>query len=158
MTKRMKRTILLACSIILFSWPAGAGQIEKDYCYNEAGMYYDVSPILLKSISKVESSYKPNAVNYNKNGSVDVGHMQINSCWKDSLGTRWNYLGNPCYNTYVGAWILKQCQVKHGNTWDAVACYNSGRPLSALKGDTLRKVTKYVYRVADEIYGGGSGK
>ena len=98
------------------------------FCFDEAGKMYHVDPLLLWSIARHESTMKPDAVNYNKNGSIDFGLMQINSWWvakKKISPELWGALGNPCTNVKVGAWILSQCIQQHGYTWKAVGCYNA---------------------------------
>ena len=37
-------------------------------------------------IAKLESNFDPNAVNFNKNGSIDVGLLQINTVWQKKCG------------------------------------------------------------------------
>lgn len=147
--------IFLLLSLIAVEAPVSASESNGDaFCFVEAGMYYHVPPDLLRGISKAESGHNPRAVNWNKNGSVDIGHMQINSCWKDALGKRWDYLWDPCMNTYAGAWILKQCMNRYGNSWNSVSCYNSWRAVSEIKNDETRaKVAMYVYRVERAVYG-----
>ena len=54
-------------------------------CFEQAAQRYQVPVELLKAISTVESNGNPNAVNKNKNGSVDIGHMQINDWWLPKL-------------------------------------------------------------------------
>ena len=117
------------------------------FCFDEAGRKFNVSPALLKAIAKVESSLNPNAVNYNKNGSYDFGLMQINNWWQKSLGDYWYELSDPCYNVVVGAWILKQCFSQFGCCWDAVACYNTGKPISQLTGQKKENAWKYIRKV-----------
>ena len=78
-------------------------------CFQEAGERYSVSPVLLWAIAKGESSLNPAARNHNRNGTVDVGLMQINSCWADQLGRTWEHLDDPCTNVMTGAWVLHQC-------------------------------------------------
>jgi len=98
-------------------------------CFQDAGTYYRVSPTLLWGIAKVESGFNPFAFNRNTNGTYDIGIMQINS----SHITRLKKMGlederllwDPCYNIYVGAWILSHCIKAHGYTWEAVGCYNA---------------------------------
>jgi len=97
------------------------------YCFDEAACRYNISAEILYAIAKVESSFNPGAVNWNKNGSYDYGVMQINSRWYKVLGAdAWSKLGDPCYNVNVGAWILAGCMKKYGYTWEAVGCYNAG--------------------------------
>lgn len=87
--------------------------------------------MLLKAISRVESAGNPHALNRNKDGSFDIGHMQINSRWITKL---WHFgispvqLWDPCINTHVGAWILAQSVQRLGYSWTAVGSYNAGSP------------------------------
>jgi len=73
--------------------------------------------------------------------------MQINSRWQKVLGKRWQYVSNACYNVMVGAWILRQCIDRFGYTWDAVACYHTGKGLSRLKGKRKQRAARYIARV-----------
>ena len=79
------------------------------FCFQEAGQRYSVSPALLWAIAKGESSLNPATRNHNRNGSIDVGLMQINSCWQGKLGRTWEHLDDPCTNIMAGAWVLHQC-------------------------------------------------
>ena len=98
------------------------------FCFQEAGSRYQVSPWLLWSIAKVESGLDPSAINQNRNGTFDVGLMQVNSIWAEQLGKTWDYLDDPCTNVMAGAWILNQCVQDYGYTWKAVGCYHSRTP------------------------------
>ncbi|MFY9270817.1 MAG: lytic transglycosylase domain-containing protein [Candidatus Manganitrophaceae bacterium] len=116
------------------------------FCFEEAGAIYRVSPKLLWAIAKVESNFNPDAMNRNKNGSHDVGLMQINSWWAKVLGEKlWVSLMNPCQNVKVGAWILAQCIQRHGDTWEAVGCYNATSP---------EKQAKYAWKVYSSLPNG----
>jgi soluble lytic murein transglycosylase-like protein len=117
------------------------------FCFDDAGRYYNIPPGLLKAISLVESNMQPDAVNHNKNGSVDYGHMQINSYWKKHLKERWQFLGDPCYCTMVGAWILSQCIDRYGFNPDAVVCYHTGKPLSELSHARISKAVVYLDKI-----------
>ncbi|HOL44407.1 MAG TPA: lytic transglycosylase domain-containing protein [Methanothrix sp.] len=102
-------------------------------------MAYDIPPVLLWAIASHESGFNPYAVNRNINGSYDYGLMQINSGWYPVLGPeRWSRLSDPCYNVYIGAWVLHQCIQRHGYTWKAVGCYNSSNP--KLSAGYIRKI------------------
>lgn len=99
------------------------------FCFQEAGQKYGINPMVLRSIAKVESNNDPGAINKNSNGTFDLGLMQINSIWKPLLGEeRWNHLGDACFNTQTGAWILSKCINKYGYNWKAIGCYNSQTP------------------------------
>ena len=96
------------------------------FCFEEAGQAYGVSPLLLRGIARVESGENPTATNRNKNGSVDLGLMQINSSWLKPLGaSAKDLIDRPCYNVMVGAWILSDCLNRYGNSWEAIGCYNA---------------------------------
>ena len=99
-------------------------------CWDAAGAYHGIDPWLLYAIGKVESSHNPRAVNgSNRNGTRDIGLMQINSIWLPTLrkhGVSESALFNACASTYVGAWIMAQNIRKHGYTWQAIAVYNVG--------------------------------
>lgn len=113
----LKSMLLLVC---LF--PA----IANAFCFDEAGQKYAISPVLLESIARTESNLDQKATNLNRNGSVDIGLMQVNSFWIRTLGfDRDRLLNDGCYNTMAGARILRQCIDSYGYTWEAVGCYNA---------------------------------
>jgi len=100
------------------------------FCFEEAAREYSVPVELLRSIAKVESNGNPLAVGYNKNGTIDYGLMQINSRWYETMGhQKWTALTvDVCSNVKAGAWILSQCIKTHGNTPEAIGCYNAVSP------------------------------
>jgi hypothetical protein len=124
------------------------------FCFEEAGALYSINPQILRAIAKVESNFNPAAVNKNSNGSYDVGLMQINSTWAASIGKeRWKLLGDACFNTKTGAWILAGCMNKYGYTWKAIGCYNSQTPgkrdrYSKMVFDQLQRVKPLAQEAA----------
>lgn len=105
-------------------------------CWEQAAERYRVNPYLLYAIAKTESSLNPTAINRNKNGTYDVGLMQINSSWFPALrkyGLEEKQLYDPCTSIHVGAWILAQNMQRMGNSWNAVGAYNSSKPDLRLK-------------------------
>ena len=66
----MKKLILL---LLIISQGALAN------CWDKAARYYHVDPYLLYAIANVESGMNPYAVGQNRDGTRDVGLMQINS-------------------------------------------------------------------------------
>ena len=109
----------------------GTRQTNAGLCWTEAAAYHKVDPYLLYSIAYVESGFKPGIVGKNRNGSVDMGLMQINSIWLPTLaryGIPQNALFDPCASIYIGAWILSKNIAKYGYTWRAIGAYNSANP------------------------------
>lgn len=107
-------------------WHPGA---DAD-CWQEAAERHAVEPELLYAIAQVESSLRPDAINQNKNGSRDIGLMQINSIHLPRLAdegiTEQQLLSQPCLSIDVGASILAQMILRHGYNWTAVGAYNAG--------------------------------
>jgi len=109
------------------------------FCFEEAGREFNISPLLLESIARTESNLNPKAVNQNSNGSKDFGLMQINSYWVRTLAMPVDKLMNDaCYNTRVGAKVLRGCIDSNGYNWNAVGCYNAS---------TKSKRAKYAWKV-----------
>jgi soluble lytic murein transglycosylase-like protein len=136
---RAMNRILVAAHFLLFSLSSHA------HCFEQAGARYGIAPVLLEAISTVESGGNPQARNLNRDGSEDLGHMQINSRWLGilaSYGIDRQRLLDPCLNTHVGAWILAQNIRQHGYGWEAVGAYNARSPA---------KRNAYAHRVAARL-------
>lgn len=115
-------------------------------CWNEAGERYGIEPELLQAIAIVESNLKPSARNQNRDGSYDIGLMQINSRHLPKLQ---NYkiserklLDDPCLSVMTGAWVLAGFMRSYGYSWDAVGAYNAGNA-----ADRAHLRQRYVKRV-----------
>ncbi|AXA93477.1 lytic transglycosylase domain-containing protein [Massilia sp. YMA4] len=120
--KRAASQATIAATLALLSTPASA-------CWEEAASYYGVSAHLLYAIAKTESGLNPKAINRsNKNGTYDIGLMQINSRWLPMLrkhGIEEKQLYDPCTSIQVAAWILADNMRRMGSTWEAVGAYNA---------------------------------
>ena len=117
-------------------------------CYEEAGIKYGISPLLLQAIAKTESSEDPFAISpMNRNGTRDYGLMQINSWWLEKIkayGIEKKDLFDACQSVHVGAWVLAQSIQMMGSNWEAVGAYNAG-PGKTKEKAMLRK--KYAAKV-----------
>lgn len=124
---RSRHWLRLAGAALLMSQ---AGHVQA--CWEEASQYYGVSAHLLYAIAKTESGLNPRAINRsNKNGSYDIGLMQINSAWLPTLrkyGVDEQQLYDACTSIQVGAWILSQNMKRLGENWNAVGAYNAKSP------------------------------
>lgn len=117
-------------------------------CFQEASQRYRIHPDLLKAISMVESNGNHRAVNRNRNGSRDIGHMQINSSWLGKLGPYGideQALFDPCINTFVGAWVLANNFQALGYNWNAIGAYNAKSPDKRIR--YARKVQAALDRI-----------
>jgi soluble lytic murein transglycosylase-like protein len=116
-------TYLLAGLALLSS----AQGVHAD-CLDDAAHYHRVNVRLVRAIAQQESGMRANAINVNKDGSEDIGLMQINSSWLPKLAryriTR-DMLFNACINGYVGTWIFASNVKQFGPTWKAVGAYNA---------------------------------
>jgi len=132
--KTFLKSTLLACiaalTLGLETAQAAAPEPRIEACLRAAAQYQRLPYELLKAVARVESSFNPRAVNkLNRNGTEDIGLMQINSAWLPllrSYGITRASLFDPCTNAHVGAWILAQNVARFGYTVQAVGAYNAG--------------------------------
>lgn len=120
----MQKGLKVLCTVAM----ACNTSLSTAACFEDAARYYGLDPALLRAISRTESGGNPRAINRNKDGSYDIGHMQINSRWLTTLGKYGitvNTLYDPCISTYVGAWILAGNVSRLGYNWNAVGAYNA---------------------------------
>jgi len=98
-------------------------------CWADAAARYNVPVDLLYAIALVETGNRANVLSRNKNGTYDIGLMQINSSHLKRLAkigiTQYDLLRDPCLNLHVGAMILAEMIATHGYTWVAIGAYNA---------------------------------
>lgn len=136
-------------------YPAIPWSNNNQPCWDQAAAYHRVDPWLLYAIASVESSYNPAAVNRaNNNGSVDTGLMQVNSIHWPALrryGIDPSALYNACASTYIGAWVLAQTQRRYGNSWEAIAAYNTGSVEDPRRRAIGLRYARKVYAAYDRV-------
>lgn len=113
-----------------------------------AGQKYAVDPLLLYSIAKIESNFNILALNRNRNGSYDIGIMQINTAWIPTLKVKGINPQNifwPCFNILLGAWILAKAIRMQGNNWRAVGAYNAGNLKGIIHEKNRIKYAKKIF-------------
>lgn len=121
-------------SIVMAACSCGAlavGNAPRD-CIDQAAAYHHVNPVVLRAMAWHESRMKSWVIGKNKNGSYDIGLMQINSIHLAELakfGIGPQHLTDACVSAYVGAWKYRIKVNKHGNTWTAVGAYHSETPV-----------------------------
>ena len=119
--RRIKWLLMVACF--------GAGQVQA-FCWSQAARQHSIEPELLRAIAEVESGQMPDAINYNKDGTRDIGLMQINSRHLSRLEsqgiTEQRLLAEPCLSVEIGASVLAGFIARYGYNWTAVGAYNAG--------------------------------
>ncbi|WP_248795244.1 transglycosylase SLT domain-containing protein [Pseudomonas sp. MWU13-2105] len=117
------------CTMLVFLYLIMASSAAAN-CFQDAGERYHIDPLLLYAIAQVESGMNPAALNTNRDGSRDIGLMQINSRHLQRLATfgidEQKLRSEPCTSVMVGAWILAQFVQQLGYGWQAVGAYNAG--------------------------------
>lgn len=99
-------------------------------CIQKASQVYKVPLSVLFAVLATERG-KIGEVNHNKNGTVDVGPMQINTVhFKDA--EKWGLTpeiltNNGCANFIFGTWYLSTLLDKY-DTWEAIGIYHSRTP------------------------------
>lgn len=128
----MARVVLILMIFFSVGYARGSKGEDVSYygCMEAAARWYQVSEWLLWGIARVESQFNPYAVNRNRDGSRDLGLMQINTRWVKELKRvglirEEGDLFNPCVSVWAGAYILRRCVDEYGYSWEAVGCYHS---------------------------------
>ena len=101
-------------------------------CINQAAYEYHVSAKVIIAVLNVEGG-KVGLAHRNKNGTYDLGPLQINTSWWPTLYhyeiTPSDVLFNPCINVRVGTWILGKSIAKSKNLLIGIGNYHSMTPL-----------------------------
>lgn len=116
-------------------------------CIVEAAEHYNVPQLLLKAIRETEGGKVGQIVGPNRNGTSDLGVMQINTIWLEELKefgiSKEDLLNDACTNVYVGAWILRGYYDYHDRDWQkAIMSYNAGFKLE----NGVRYAQKVIYK------------
>lgn len=141
MSARCGGAVLL---LLLFGGPPARAD-----CIDEAARHHQVHAAVLRAIGWHESRLRPEALNRNRNGSVDIGAFQINSVHLPLLsrhGIAARQLHDGCTAAYVAAWHYRRQIERWGDSWDAVGAYHSDTP-------ALRR--GYANRIAAVLVGWG---
>ena len=136
--------MLAEAMAVLAALAPGANAI--DACLAAAERRHGLQPGIASAIAQVESGLNPRAVNdANRNGTQDVGLMQINSVHLPRLradyGIEREKLFNPCVNAFAGAQVLAQALERTGGALKpALSIYNTGRPDSTVGAAYAQRV------------------
>ncbi len=106
-------------------------------CLVLAAKTYDVPPAVLLGIMSVEGGQVGQEVGPNRNGTYDLGPMQINTVWVPELAEHWQVdhetarawlRDDACVNIQVAAWILRDRIDRTGHLAKGIAYYHSATP------------------------------
>lgn len=122
-------------------------------CFYDLADYYEVPRVILLAVYKAEGGRVGQKVGPNKNGTFDLGPMQINTWWwddhdfsLDKLGISQESVQNDfCQNITVGAYILSVNYNAYGNWADALTAYNLGKPSD--------NITMYLRNILENLDG-----
>lgn len=99
-------------------------------CINQSALHYHVPATMIISVIQTEGGRNGQAVK-NKNGTHDLGVMQINTIWLPKLEkygiTRDTLQYDACTNVEVGTWILAHSIAK-ADGWNGIGNYHSYTP------------------------------
>ncbi len=98
-------------------------------CLENAAEKFNVPLSLLYRIARVESDFNPYALHPNRDGTLDVGLLQINSRNIKRFGyTVKEVYENPCLGIELGARYLRECIDRYGLNKKGIGCYHSRTP------------------------------
>ena len=153
----MRKHLIHLSLILLWSLPSAAApianeeQAEVRACMQTASEIVGVPRIALELIYRMEGGRRGQSV-MNKNGTVDMGPMQINSWWMRKLSeagfTQAEIRDDICTNVHVSAWILKQEVKRSSDLAEAIARYHSPTPEHQLR--YISRVREFLAVMIDE--------
>lgn len=114
-------------------------------CINHAAEMFHVPATIIVAVMKIENGWNGAAIK-NKNGTYDLGVMQVNSSWLTQLKTygitRQSLQFDPCINVHTATWILAKGLAK-GEGWQGVGNYHSATPIN---NQRYRQKVKLAYK------------
>ena len=106
-------------------------------CMVAVAQFHHLPPRVLPAIQAVEAG-RPGVVSRNRNGSGDLGVMQVNSRWVPHLAASWRMphavvaerlIGDPCFNVAAAGAIMRIYLTEaRGDVVRAVGYYHSHTP------------------------------
>lgn len=104
---------------------------EREACIQRAAAHYRAHPDLVRAVLRVEGG-KVGQVSYNKNGSFDMGPMQINSVHLPELAkygiTQALLTNDECLNIHIGTYYLQKNVISTPSFWTGIGNYHSATP------------------------------
>lgn len=131
----------------MMDMPVTAPHNPTETCIVRAASHYGAHPDIIRAVLKVEGG-KPGQVRRNKDGSFDMGPMQVNSVHLPELAkygiTQAMLTNDECLNIHIGTYYLQKHIITTPGSWTpsgywkAVGKYHSATP---------ERNVRYQYRV-----------
>lgn len=135
--------------------PAIVQYDHREVCVQRAAAHYGAHPDIVRAVLRTEGG-KIGQIRRNKDGSFDMGPMQINSVHLPELAkygiTQAMLINDECLNIHIGTYYLQKNIITTRGFWKAVGNYHSATP---------DKNIRYQYRVwgkLNELRDGGNVK
>jgi soluble lytic murein transglycosylase-like protein len=123
---------------------------KYDEHFKYYGQKYNISYVLLKMVALTENEkFDKNAIRYNKNGTKDIGLMQINTLWIKELSSfhlNEKKLKDINTNIEIAAYILSNLIKKYGYSWETIGMYHSRT--KKYKRRWLKRAKKKILQIA----------
>lgn len=122
-------------------------------CFVQEADRHSIDPLVLLAVMKTEGG-RPGEVAVNRNGTLDLGPMSVNTVWLPTLAKRYKISEHEikqrlaldgCANVAAAAWILGRKIAETGDVWEGVARYHSTNP--AKQGPYLKRVHANFSRI-----------
>lgn len=135
----MKKYAVAACAIAMCSCvhastlPYSDARSEFFSCVAQSAVYFKIHPRIILSIADVEGGKNGSYVK-NKNGTHDMGIMQINTIHLPEIQqeypqiTESRIVNDTCVNVYLSAKILYKKMKGKYSFWEGVGNYHSKTP------------------------------
>lgn len=124
-------------------------------CLYDIAEHYKVPPTLIKAIHRTEGGKPGSIIGPNRNGSYDLGVMQINDLWIETFEkhgiSKDDLIYDACTSIAVGTWILAKRYKEFDHSWiKAVKAYNAGYILSNGESYALKTFTYWLDIIEEE--------
>jgi soluble lytic murein transglycosylase-like protein len=120
---------LFAALLLVATGASAATEAEVRRCIDQSASAFGISPVPIRVLREVEGGAVGKVSRANKNGTYDIGPMQVNSLWLPALAelgiSERDLRDNACINVYVGTWIYYNQYLKSRDVVLAMARYHS---------------------------------
>jgi len=100
-------------------------------CIQDAAIQFHVPIKIIITVLNIERG-QLGALEKNKNGTYDIGPLQINSTWLPTLKkhgiSQYDVQWNPCINVKIGTWLLAKAIASEGDLLKGISNYHSHTP------------------------------